>query len=822
MSETEGGAPELRDAVEMLRRGEALLARRVLASVRLVADPRWEALLRELWSFDLSLRRRVAEDIERFGRADDHRSWLARVDLLRMLLLARVEDLEAHLRHLGGGSDRVSPRDPQLDLYDDETRLVRALRVLSHGGSGGAADDLEMAYAAARRQLASTERMLESPRIVREMDVAEIAVRGAAVEDEVWKASPSDRLEGGANVLEPSVTRVAEDGVEALLADRGLDPSVRGSDAPYPSRAPAEVWRGGSSDRRVNWFEQKFPKWLECEPALVHRSAPTPRASPPPDSSELPEAGPTDSPIVRRTPHMDLSAAGPLAPGARVAVRVYADCGPAADGELSAPVEVEMPAGTDRVDIRVLFVPSGHFREGPSHRSLAIVRGRPDTERLTFFVTVRSAEELLALGGELAPLDEAELMAAFDHRGRPAGFVTRRVKIDITPPDPASEPAPAKTTASSSPAPAGRPPTLATSADGQLPDMVVRILPHPNHNGRQFLCSVVAPALGAEGAGDAPEEWNLPHVTSELVQLYMKDFVQTDPGARVAALRGAGKQFFDAAPENFKRAYWKLVDAGTPPRSIAVVSVEPHIPWELMLPEREPGAVPRRMKPLGVEAMIGRWTRAEGTSGKQAIVLSSSRVIAPTYSRKPLAHAQKEAELVTSRFPGSVIRPADVTTIGSEVGAAGDLTLLHFTCHGSAEGSLQTLILDNDYRLSSTVVSGMEELETLFERGRTMVFLNACEVGRTNTGLAGVGGFASTFIELGAVAVIAPLWAVRDSVAFEVAKAVYEGIMAEPARPFAEILRELRARAYERGTGEDTYAAYCFYGDPLARLVPGP
>ncbi|HEX8430902.1 MAG TPA: CHAT domain-containing protein, partial [Longimicrobium sp.] len=428
---------------------------------------------------------------------------------------------------------------------------------------------------------------------------------------------------------------------------------------------------------------------------------------------------------------------------------------------------------------------------------------------------------------ELASLDEAELMAAFDHHGRPAGFVTRRVKIATSPPRSSPDSAPEERSAPISSSPSAptapqpalnkRPATLAANVGARLPDMVVRILPHANNNGRQFLCSVVAPALGEESA---TEEWNLPSVTSELVQLYMADFVQTDAGARVAALRGAGKQFFDAAPENFKRLYWKLVDAGTPPRSIAVVSVEPHIPWELMLPERGEGALPRRMKPLGVQAMIGRWTRAEGTSGKQAVALRNSRVIAPTYASRPLAHAEREAELVTSRFPGSVIRPANVATISSEVSAAGDLTLLHFTCHGSADGSLQTLTLDNGYQLSSVVVRGMEELEELFDRGRTMVFLNACEAGRTNTGLAGVGGFASAFVELGAVAVIAPLWAVRDSVAFEVAKAVYEGIVAEPERPFADILRELRAKAYERDSGEDTYAAYCFYGDPLARLAP--
>ena len=38
----------------------------------------------------------------------------------------------------------------------------------------------------------------------------------------------------------------------------------------------------------------------------------------------------------------------------------------------------------------------------------------------------------------------------------------------------------------------------------------------------------------------------------------------------------------------------------------------------------------------------------------------------------------------------------------------------------------------------------------------------------------------------------------------------------EPDTPFAEILRDIRAQAYS-GNAEDTYAAYCFYGSPLAK-----
>ena len=81
----------------------------------------------------------------------------------------------------------------------------------------------------------------------------------------------------------------------------------------------------------------------------------------------------------------------------------------------------------------------------------------------------------------------------------------------------------------------------------------------------------------------------------------------------------------------------------------------------------------------------------------------------------------------------------------------------------------------------------------------------------------GAGGFAEVFMALGASGVIAPLWSVRDSIAHEIAQKFYERIKKEPNTPFAEILADLRKQSYAEGGGEDTYAAYCFYGDPLAR-----
>ena len=96
-----------------------------------------------------------------------------------------------------------------------------------------------------------------------------------------------------------------------------------------------------------------------------------------------------------------------------------------------------------------------------------------------------------------------------------------------------------------------------------------------------------------------------------------------------------------------------------------------------------------------------------------------------------------------------------------------------------------------------------------------MVFLNACEVGRPTRGLIGTSGFAKSFIDIDASCVVGALWSVDDRVAHAVAVEFYEQVLSEPPVPFAEALRRLRARGYT-ADGDDSYAAYCFYGDPAA------
>ena len=62
-----------------------------------------------------------------------------------------------------------------------------------------------------------------------------------------------------------------------------------------------------------------------------------------------------------------------------------------------------------------------------------------------------------------------------------------------------------------------------------------------------------------------------------------------------------------------------------------VVSAEPHVPWELMIPAR--GGVEDDY-PIGVSSSVGRWVHQQQVAPRQARPLTDSYVIAPTYTGK--------------------------------------------------------------------------------------------------------------------------------------------------------------------------------------------
>jgi hypothetical protein len=270
-------------------------------------------------------------------------------------------------------------------------------------------------------------------------------------------------------------------------------------------------------------------------------------------------------------------------------------------------------------------------------------------------------------------------------------------------------------------------------------------------------------------------------------------------------------------PQRIQNAIWALLDSGKL-RTLAIVSEEPYIPWELMIPSR-PGKPPTS-EPLGVRVAIGRWCPRINLAARQRAPMSASLVVAPTYSKipKPLAHAAAEQRCVFNFAQGRSLTPVNLQSVKADLRKA-DFDLLHWICHGaqSALGT-QSIYVDGQAKhISSTQMNTLRGSWSEREQA-PLVFLNACEIGRPSPSLSGIGGFAKVFIDAGAVGVIAPLWSVKDKIAPLVAQQFYDEVSGNPQKPFAEILRGIRAKAYHGATGgEDTYAAYCYYGDPKAR-----
>lgn len=499
--------------------------------------------------------------------------------------------------------------------------------------------------------------------------------------------------------------------------------------------------------------------------------------------------------LVERTPHIDIFQDGPLKEGDTCRVRVYLDGNASHVGEFGTSILA--PSG---IRVEMILMTSSHFAISGQDRTSFVFEGTNATIELPpFKLTVQPRAEWKE--------STAGVIATFFIDGRPCGNVSRQIALLDIP-----EQSRKISSASVVIVPNGAPPV----------DLRITVYSDPINNDRQFWCTVSTPHLWAYTDGKQGV-WNLKETTSETVHGFMERFTadNTSPDQLIAELRGAGKLLFDASPQIFKDVFWALIDAKAPLKTIAIVTAEPYFPWELMIPRRFVAGVPEeRDNPLGVDFNVGRWTDPEVVAPLWKINLSDSFIIAPDYGGNgDLEAAAAEAAMVRSLYNGIVITPASFTQIKTTLlGEA--RSLIHFICHGESGGvGSQTLRLEGNDSLTSSALIGIKGLGKIIRSRRPVIFLNACEVGRATPSLVGLGGFASAFIELGASAVIAPLWSVDDKIAHKIAEEFYRSVRANPTMPFSQIFATIRAKAYDGAIGRDTYAAYCFFGDPLASGV---
>jgi CHAT domain-containing protein len=146
--------------------------------------------------------------------------------------------------------------------------------------------------------------------------------------------------------------------------------------------------------------------------------------------------------------------------------------------------------------------------------------------------------------------------------------------------------------------------------------------------------------------------------------------------------------------------------------------------------------------------------------------------------------------------------------------ASGEFDGWHFSGHGlfsNDDRNRTGIALEGNTTLSpDELVGNIKRLGN----ASPLVFLNACQIGRSELGLTDIGGFAVQFLKAGAAAFVGSYWSIYDEPALEFAKSFYERLIAGDTIGQAAKV----SRAKINSGGDPTWLAYTVYADPLAKI----
>lgn len=287
---------------------------------------------------------------------------------------------------------------------------------------------------------------------------------------------------------------------------------------------------------------------------------------------------------------------------------------------------------------------------------------------------------------------------------------------------------------------------------------------------------------------------------------------------------GIGRELYRKfAPPAFKQAYWKLVEKlGDRFDSIQIFSNNPILPWEIMKPSQVNGLMEKEF--LGLEFKIGRWHVRNDIyqleRPPQSLLAEELIVVAPRYQGNKrlsgLLTEIKSLELVQGyrRLPGQF-------KIIQALFGKFPQGIIHFAGHGlvksSPQGVFEYAILLEDLELDLMTWKG---LTTGKSNAHPFFFFNACKLGQAHRVANMVDGWAPAVLEKGASGYIGALWPLGDKGAADFAIRFYQvvdkNLKKNPVN-IAEVLRDTRKLFLE--TGDPTYLAYVFYGDPNLEFV---
>jgi len=236
---------------------------------------------------------------------------------------------------------------------------------------------------------------------------------------------------------------------------------------------------------------------------------------------------------------------------------------------------------------------------------------------------------------------------------------------------------------------------------------------------------------------------------------------------------------------------------------LQILSDDPWIPWEILRIEERPDSEVVDGPFLCEAFALTRWIHPIRQTGY--LPLSRIAAIVPLSSELP--HAEQEWEDLRA-LTGEGRQVERIPARLREITAAfrsRSYNGWHFTGHGFFRGSspdLSGIHLDEQEELTPPHLAG--EAKTMGFK-RPLVFLNACDTGKSGLSLTDVGGWAPHFLRAGAGAFIGSLWPIGDSRSRDFARVFYGGFIG--GLPLAEAVQ--KARQAIRSEEDPTWLGIC-------------
>lgn len=275
-------------------------------------------------------------------------------------------------------------------------------------------------------------------------------------------------------------------------------------------------------------------------------------------------------------------------------------------------------------------------------------------------------------------------------------------------------------------------------------------------------------------------------------------------------------------PREMRQLYREIRRQGV--QSLRIISDEPWIPWELIKPYDD--SLPAEI--LDDEFLCLQFELTRWLSGDRAPAPCSEirvRRLACLLTATNLRKAQEEKLFLAHLAQASGVEDASPVLSSSASAESfledGGVDLLHFAGHGTFEADRPNesgLPFPDGSVLRPSDLQG--PLATRIALDRPLVFLNACSGGQQGWSLARLGGWVDRWVRIcGCGAFIAPLWPIRDSLAFEFAKAFYQALV--EGATFGRAGRLARGHVRRLAPGDPAWLAYSIYGDVHGRVALG-